>query len=156
MGKLRLTSGAKANVLAHTHWIRLLNKDKHDGTYNHLVAGLLLLALSVMLWPVPVLLSFPCAARIIHLRGGLNAMLFGPSLPKVEVNVLPAYLEERRAQITAHCPLPRVLQDIVAGYAELSYDERKKVLLEGPKSREQMRMLSPVNLNVYCCGVQLK
>jgi hypothetical protein len=133
----------------------LLNKDKHDGTFNHLTAGLLLLMLSVMLWPVPVLLCFPCAARTIHLRGGLNEILFGSSrLPKVEVNVLPAYLEERRAQITAHCPLPRVLQDIVAGYAELSYDERKKVLLEGPRSREQM--LSPANVNVYCCGVQLK
>jgi hypothetical protein len=31
---------------------------------------------------------------------------------------LPAYLEQRSASLTSHCPLPAVLQSVVAAYAE--------------------------------------
>jgi hypothetical protein len=31
---------------------------------------------------------------------------------------LPAYLEQRSALLVTHCPLPAVLQEVVAAYAE--------------------------------------
>jgi hypothetical protein len=34
---------------------------------------------------------------------------------------LPAYLEQRCALIVTHCPLPTVLQKVVAAYADLTY-----------------------------------
>jgi hypothetical protein len=42
----------------------------------------------------------------------------------------PMYLEEQRNQVAAHCPLPTVLQNIVAGYAartHLVWEDRKEV-----------------------------
>ena len=36
---------------------------------------------------------------------------------------LPAYLEQQRARIAAHFPLPAVLQPLVAGYAEPTHEE---------------------------------
>jgi hypothetical protein len=156
MEKLRMTSAAKKQILAHTHWVSLLNAGKNgtSSASGYLMSALLLLIVAVLLWPLAMLFCLPCAAQSKQFKRDMREMLYGATRrPQPSTNYLTSYLEKRRALMTAHCPLPPVLQNIVAGYAELSYDDRVQVLQDAPAGRQA---LSPSDaMSVYCCGVRI-
>jgi hypothetical protein len=51
---------------------------------------------------------------------------------------LPSYLEQQRAAVAAHCPLPAVLQSLVATYAATTLDDMwaDGLRVQAPRARE--------------------
>jgi hypothetical protein len=105
--------------------------DQTDGisSLGPLICGLFLMILSFLCWPLPALLFYYCTTCDKEFHGDCR-VLVGLDIPVAPAPMSKmAYIDERRAQararreeMSAHCPLPTVLVEVVAGYvAELSY-----------------------------------
>jgi hypothetical protein len=63
---------------------------------------------------------------------------------------LVTYLQQRREEVMTSCPLPSPLQHIVAGYADMSYDEKR----EFEALHDQEEGLDSA-ARYFCCGVDV-
>jgi hypothetical protein len=136
MEKLEMPIVDQNIVFRNTHWVTLLVDVDETAASSHLSTGIALILLTVLLWPLPMLLSYPYFARKSDLYRGLREMFRGVHFKEPPAAYLPLYRRQRRAHVIVHCPLPPACLQILSGYVELTYNERMAFMANGEKGMD--------------------